>query len=324
VKSAHLKSYTAASTLPVKLLQNIGVIECVRQGYIPPVHVQLNPTNRCNLNCEFCSCSEREKKAELSLDKIIEAMSRFKALGCQSVTITGGGEPLLHPNINTLLATLNLDLKIKVGLVTNGTQFKNLANYLDITWCRISSSDDREPEWAGIMNAVQGGPGIDWAFSHVLTRTPDWARLCRLVDFANKHDFTHVRIVSDLLDIDPASEQMRQARDRLYVQGIDDRLVIYQDRAEYVKGRKRCGISLLKPVVGADGGLWACCGIQYAQDPPGRDLVASMRMGTIEDIDQIWKGQAAFDGSVCSRCYYDPYNSALDLLGTPLCHAEFI
>jgi organic radical activating enzyme len=318
------RSYTAASTFPAKLLQNIGVIECVRQGYIPPVHVQLNPTNRCNLKCGFCSCSERDKKVELSLDSIVETMSRFKTLGCQSVTITGGGEPLLHPNINTLLATLNLDLKIKVGLVTNGTQFKNLANYLDITWCRISSSDDREPDWAGIMNAVQQGPKVDWAFSHVLTREPSWEILERLVVFANKHKFTHVRIVGDLLDIDLAATQVKQAQNHLYVQGISDSRVIYQDRAEYTKGRQRCGISLLKPVLGADGGIYPCCGVQYAQDTPGRDLVASMSMGTIEDIDRIWKEQNAFDGSVCSRCYYDPYNLALDLLGTSLCHAEFI
>ena len=322
----NLKSYTAASTLPVKLLQNVELVSRVRGGFIPPVHVQLNPTNRCNLNCGFCSCSERDKQAQLSIDDLLAVMARFKDLGCKSVTITGGGEPLLHPDLAVLIGYLNRVLDIRVGLVTNGTQFHRLSNFQDITWCRISSSDDREPEWAGILNAVQAGPGVDWAFSHVLTREPDWRRLCRLVAFANKHDFTHVRIVGDLLDIEEAAAQVKQARNHLYVQGINDRRVIYQDRAEYVRGRGRCGISLLKPVIGADGGIYPCCGVQYAQDPPGRDLVPSMRMGTLEDIEAIWQGetQAAFDGSVCSRCYYDSYNSALDLLAAPLCHAEFV
>jgi organic radical activating enzyme len=319
-----LRSYIAASTLPVKLLQNIDIIRSIRSEIIPPVHIQLNPTNRCNLNCGFCSCSERDRKAELSLEQIIDVMTKFKSLGCRSVTITGGGEPLLHSHINSILSSLNIDLKIKIGLVTNGTQFKHLSNYLDITWCRISSSDDREPDWDGITKAVEQGPQIDWAFSHVLTSDPDWSRLCRLVRFANKHNFTHVRIVGDLLDIELSATQVRQARNHLYVQGIEDSKVIYQDRAEYVKGRNKCGISLLKPVVGADGGIYPCCGVQYAQDPPGRDLIKSMRMGSLEDIDKIWKIQQSFDGSVCSRCYYDNYNSALDLLSTPLCHEEFI
>ena len=318
-----LRSYTAASTLPVKLLQNAFVINRIRAGYIPPQHVQLNPTNRCNLKCGFCSCSERDKKAELDLEQLLMVMANFQKFGCRSVTITGGGEPLLHPDIDALIKILH-GLGIKVGLVTNGTQFNKFSGYKNVTWCRISSSDDREPEWAGILNAVQAGPEVDWAFSHVLTRTPDWPRLCRLVSFANKNDFTHVRIVGDLLDIELAAAQVNQARNHLYVQGIDDSRVIYQDRAEYVTGRERCGISLLKPVIGADGGIYPCCGVQYAQDPPGRDLVDSMRMGTLDDIDRIWKEQVAFDGSVCSRCYYDGYNSALELLSTPLCHAEFI
>ena len=320
----NLQSYTAASTLPVKLLQDIELISLVQGGYIPPIHIQLNPTNRCNLKCGFCSCSERDKKAELPIDKIIDVIDQFKKLGCKSVTITGGGEPLLHPHINTLLAVLNLDFGIKVGLVTNGTQFKNLANYQDITWCRISSSDDRTPDWSGILNAVQMGQNVDWAFSHVLTRNPDWPLLCHVVVFANKHKFTHVRVVGDLLDNEKAAAQVKQARDQLYVQGIDDSRVIYQDRAEYVPGRKHCGISLLKPVFGADGGIYPCCGVQYAQDPPGRDLIESMRMGSIDNIDRIWKDQAAFDGSVCSRCYYDSYNSTLDLLSLPLVHKEFV
>jgi len=250
-------------------------------------------------------------------------MANFQKLGCQSVTITGGGEPLLHPDINALIKILH-GLQIQVGLVTNGTQFSKFSSYKNVTWCRISSSDDREPEWAGIMNAVQSGPGIDWAFSHVLTRKPDWDVLGRLVIFANEHNFTHVRIVGDLLDIEKSALRMNVARAHLLGAGIDDSKVIYQDRATFVMGAERCLISLIKPVVSAGGGIYPCCGVQYAQDPPGLDYVESMRMGSLEDIDRIWGEQTPFDGSRCVRCYYDDYNSALDLLTMPLSHAEFV
>lgn len=318
------QSYTAASTLPVKLLQDLNLVKKVGSGFIPPVHVQLNPTNRCNLNCGFCSCSERDRKAELDFDNLLKVMAQFKDLGCKSVTITGGGEPLLYPNLNVLIGYLNRVLDIRVGLVTNGTQFHRLANFQDLTWCRISSSDDREPDWPEILNAVQGGPRIDWAFSHVLTRTPDWERLGRLVRFAKEHDFTHVRIVADLLDIDEAAIVVKAAKEQLLLDDIDDTRVIYQDRAEYVPGWQRCRISLLKPVVGADGGIYPCCGVQYAQKEPGLDLVKEMRMGGLDDIEAIWKEQRHFDGSVCSRCYYDSYNLALELLSMPLSHREFV
>ena len=81
---------------------------------------------------------------------------------------------------------------------------------------------------------------------------------------------------------------------------------------------------MLKPVISADGGIYPCCGVQYAQDPPGRDMVELMLMGTLDDIDRIWKDQITFDGSVCTRCYYDDYNSALDLLTMSLSHKEFV
>lgn len=322
-----LKSYTAASTLPAKLIQDAELVTSIRAGYIPPVHVQLNPTNRCNLNCEFCSCSERDRSIELDIEKMIGAMGTFANLGCKSVTITGGGEPLLHPHISLLIKALHEGLKIKVGLVTNGTQFKRLHSdvYKHLTWCRISSSDDREPDWQGIKWAVDNNKNVDWAFSHVLTKTPDWQILEDVVRFANNHNFTHVRLVADLLDIEESAQMVWEAQRKFARYEIDDSKVIYQGRADYVHGRRDCRISLVKPLVGADGGIYPCCGVQYAEATPGRDYTESMKMGSIfDDIDDIWGKQQHFDGSDCVKCYYDNYNAALDLMTAPLTHKEFV
>jgi organic radical activating enzyme len=322
-----LTSYTAANTLPAKLLQAADLVRRIKGGFIPPVHVQLNPTNRCNLNCDFCSCSERDKNLELDPDRLTVAMEKFMDLGCKSVTITGGGEPLLYPYINSLIPWLAEDMGIKVGLVTNGTQFLKLNDdvYRHLTWCRISSSDDREPDWQSIKWAVDVGSDVDWAFSHVVTRKPRWDYIEDLVRFANFHKaFTHVRLVGDILDINQAAHKVHEAKIKLNRYSIDDSKVIYQSRAEYVHGRRDCRISLLKPVVGADGGIYPCCGVQYAQNTPGRDYVSSMRMGWLEDIGYIWEKQTYFCGLDCVRCYYDNYNGALELMSLPLNHERFV
>jgi len=251
-------------------------------------------------------------------------MSQFADYGCKSVTITGGGEPLLHPDINKLIKALNRELDIRVGFVTNGTKFRKFTAYEDVVWCRISSSDDRYPDWTGIQEAVESAPKIDWAFSHVLTRKPNWGVISGVVNFANRYGFTHVRLVADLLDVEASARQMEEVKDFLKFHDISDSLVIYQGRTDYTRGRDRCLISLVKPLVGADGGIYPCCGVQYAQDPPGRDYVASMRMGWVTDVDSIWRGQKYYDGSACVRCYYDDYNEALSLMGMPLTHREFI
>ena len=86
-----VESYTAASVYPVKVLQSADAVDWRR--CVMPIHVQLNPTNACNLECEFCSCSARDKKIRLPFDLIKDMMVMFKRLGMKAVTITGGGEP---------------------------------------------------------------------------------------------------------------------------------------------------------------------------------------------------------------------------------------
>ena len=86
-------SYSAAGTLPIKILLHDKLIQRIRkEGKIMPIHVQLCPTNKCNLSCAFCSCSERDKKLELSYENIDEIMTKAKHCGCESVTITGDAE----------------------------------------------------------------------------------------------------------------------------------------------------------------------------------------------------------------------------------------
>ena len=105
---------------------------------------------------------------------------------------------------------------------------------------------------------------------------------------------------------------------------VKDKLVIYQGRKDYVKGHKKCLISLLKPVVSPDGKLYPCCGVQYALINTSKDYEKSMCMGDAKDIDKLYKEQKCFDGRFCVRCYYSSYNHALNILVSELQHGEFI
>ena len=306
--------------MPVKMIQDDKLLSYIRDGFIPPVHVQLTPTNVCNLKCSFCSCGSRDQSTEMGLGQLTNIMAKLASYGCKSVTITGGGEPLMHPKINDLVYFLHDELKLKLGLVTNGTRFERFNQYDGLTWCRISGSDEREPDWDGIESGVNQGNRVDWAFSYVVTKKPNWERIQRIVDFANSFKFTHVRLVRDLLDVKAVSKHMTAAKKKL----TNDGLVIYQDRISSVKGQKQCFISLLKPVIGADGGIYPCCGIQYAYNPPSKDLAKEHRMGMAVEISQIWENQRHYDGSKCQTCYYDDYNSLISIVKSDIKHKEFI
>jgi len=327
-------SYTAAGIFPAKLLIHQKLNDYTRKfGKIFPIHIQLNPTNRCNFNCFFCSCAGRKRNIELSYNEIYDIMTKSKQVGAESVTITGGGEPLMHRKIQEIILSIDL-LGIQIGLVTNGTLLKNLSTEtLDkIVWCRISSGDNVEYSKYGMGNEkyrdmleeiVNRSNKTDWAFSHVLSRDPNYYTLEHVVKFANKHNFTHVRIVSDLLDLKYVPN-MKIIKEHLRKRNIDDSKVFYQGRKDFTRGKNPCYISILKPIVGADGWIYPCCGTQYALKNPSKDYEFSMRMCKATEIDKLYEEQKFFDGSVCARCYYQNYNWALGVMLSKIDHEKFV
>ena len=314
-------SFTAANSIPVKIFKNNDLTKDLINKYIPPIHVQLIPTNKCNLNCSFCSCRKRNKNEELTLGQVETLCQRLERLGCKAATVTGGGEPLMHKDIQLLLDSL-YNHKIKIGLVTNGLLLHRLKedDFNKITWCRISCADERKFKSDVIEDAVKIGKDVDWAFSYVVGKNFNADNLNKYIDFANNHNFTHVRVVSDLLDLQNVNS-MDEIKSKVIV---DDSRVIYQGRKEFDPGQRDCRISLLKPVIGADGFVYPCCGVQYAHQSEDLDNPESMRMGRMEDIEEIYKKQKFFNGLQCYRCYYKNYNDILGQMVGEMEHLEFV
>jgi MoaA/NifB/PqqE/SkfB family radical SAM enzyme len=316
-------SFSSASTFPAKVLKNLGY--CYDEsGYILPVHLQLSPTNKCNLSCKYCSCSKRDKDQVLSLEKAEEILDAFYDWGCMAVTITGGGEPLLYPWIDELVEYCVDELGIKAGMATNGILLADtkVSTLSKLTWCRVSLSDDRNID--KILNDVailSNCVPCDWAFSYVVTDTPNFAKIAEVVRVSNACDgVTHVRLVSDVLG---NRDLLEDIKEHLDTRGISDKKVIYQDRKNPEHGAKDCLISLLRPLVGADGRVYPCCGIQYAEATPSLGFSSSMCMG--DDMRPIWEKQKHFDGSGCSRCYYGDYNRLLSIIvDEEITHLDFV
>ncbi len=315
-------SFTAASTLPIKVLLKDGLIKEVKEHRIKPLHMQINPTNRCQLKCSFCSCDNRKKDLTIPFKDLKKIIVRFRDLGTKAITITGGGDPLLYPAINDLLELL-IRLNIKIGFVTNGLAFSKINKNLfkEVTWCRLSISDElkfNEDRYEDIINIP-----IDWSFSYVITKKLDESNLGQTVSYANRKKFTHVRIVNDIIDPSHAIN-MDTVKLILHDMEVNDERVIYQGRKEYSKGNKVCLISLLKPNIDANGSIFPCCGIQYATENPLLDFNEIFSMGS--NIEEIYSEQKYFNGTICKKCYYAEYNNILEILwnGDKIKHKDFI
>ena len=89
--------------------------------------IYIEITNNCNLNCSFCSKSNKEKKF-MSLNEFEIILNKIKDY-TDYIYLHVKGEPLLHPNI---IEMINLADKynLKVNLTTNGTLFDKLSRNL--------------------------------------------------------------------------------------------------------------------------------------------------------------------------------------------------
>ena len=323
-----LLSYTSADTPPIKMLTHQDTIIGMETGMLIPTHIQLVLTNQCNLLCPFCSYGKVDRKLSLTLKEIVRILDEFKQLGSKAVTITGGGEPTLYPYFDQVLQAA-LDMEYDTGLCTNGTLLDKVdAKGLNqMVWVRVSCSDhwSYDKYQAAVRQTIADAPTPDWGMSYVVgssvTFNPD--NFIRCIKMANELGMKYARVISDLTYLEDATS-METAKQVLVGAGVDDSIIIYQGRKNTPAGHPKCWISLIKPYIGADGGIYPCCAVQYAKKELSFNTPKDMRMGTIDEIDEIWDAQVPFDGSKCVRCHYHQYNTTWNQLKQGVDHAEFI
>ena len=82
-----------------------------------PVLAHVIPMRRCNLSCAYCNEYDDFSKP-VPLETMYERLDRLAALGTTIITISGG-EPLLHPDLDAIIARVRKRGMI-AGLITNG------------------------------------------------------------------------------------------------------------------------------------------------------------------------------------------------------------
>ena len=82
-----------------------------------PVMAHIIPMRRCNLSCAYCNEYDDVSKP-VPLDVLKSRIDDLARLGTTIVTLSGG-EPLLHPELDQLIAHMRTHPMI-VGMITNG------------------------------------------------------------------------------------------------------------------------------------------------------------------------------------------------------------
>jgi MoaA/NifB/PqqE/SkfB family radical SAM enzyme len=82
-----------------------------------PVMAHIVPMRRCNLDCAYCN--EYDKTSDpVPLPMMLQRIDDLARLGTSIVTISGG-EPLLHPELDEIIARIR-KRRMMAGMITNG------------------------------------------------------------------------------------------------------------------------------------------------------------------------------------------------------------
>ncbi len=126
---------------PVSELRKARRRHLVRQSVllqrplIGPMEVGLIPTYRCNHGCSFCALpyevsGHRGEMTDEDLTSVVEALA---AADCEQVSLTGGGEPLLHPATPAVVEQVRAR-GMACSVCTNGTL---VTEQLADRWARL-------------------------------------------------------------------------------------------------------------------------------------------------------------------------------------------
>ena len=103
-----------------KVQRNTRVVRAFVRGLAHTAHpllVHMVPMRRCNIDCGYCN--EYDQVSEpVPLDTMLTRLDRLAALG-SSVVAMSGGEPMMHPDLDTILQAVRRR-GMMAGLITNG------------------------------------------------------------------------------------------------------------------------------------------------------------------------------------------------------------
>jgi len=127
-----------------------------------PLHIQFNPTDRCNLACRFCWQRDRARldyANEVSAERYRELVREAASLGVRRVTVTGGGEPWMRPDVTLAIVEEAKRAGMHGFMITNGTLLtrERAERLVSAGWDEVTVSLDT-PDLA-LEDSLRGVPG---------------------------------------------------------------------------------------------------------------------------------------------------------------------
>lgn len=347
---------------PLKILHHrewIYQISCEYQPF--PIFIQLIPTNRCNQSCHHCSYRMEgytsneifEAKDEIDFSKLMEIVENCKEMGVKAIELTGGGEPLLHPNFLDLIKEI-LNAEIEIGLVTNGSlwtdKHTDLLTHRKVKWIRFSIDAGCSPTYIAIrgtstntykhvresineLTSLTNRPVV--GIGYVITKE-NYTEIRTAVYKAFEDGVDNIRLSAVFQNegakyfesfkdgVSRVISELQQEFKNQSFKIID----LFSDRVEDLEQGSPdysfCGFQQASTYIGADYNVYRCCILAYSN----RGILGSLRNQSFMNLwDSVEKRSKIrdFDAKQCPRCMFNAKNQLINyLLDDDPVHVNFV
>lgn len=314
-----------------KLFLHENKVEDILQNGIKsmsyPISVELTLTNKCNLQCVYCSdleLRERQGKEEfLDYDILSRLFKDLSDGGTKGVVFEGGGEPTLHPDFSKLLRSAK-ENHLAVGLITNGTVRLDESDLQKLEWIRVSLDASNAEEYINLK-------GTD-CFERVLSNIAHYAQYCNTVGVGYvvtnnnlsdietlilrlrelKVSYIQLRPVVDAPDLLPDEKDLKYLE--CYRSSVFN--VIVDGMKENMEGGNNqlsCVANSLTSVISGDGSVYLCGRLNIY------DWLNPIGNIRIQNFSAIWNGEerkrqlnmvgnASFCSKNCPQCRISKFN----------------
>jgi cyclic pyranopterin phosphate synthase len=343
-----------------KILRHPERLAALKRGEVfPPIGVEVDLTNRCNLGCTFCHFGYTHSRGPLAkkfdkdgllemgdqIDNVMlgRALIEMKDYGVESITFTGGGEPTLYPYFYDVTMFAK-DIGFKLGLYTNATLITpELADVIkhNYEWVVVSMDYADRDEYNAVKQVpafedakhgtrlLTGGDAkigvsflLDW--KHNGQSTDEMQMLGRelgadYVEFRPKISYDLKNPSVPNEDTSWAQKGLRELKLISKLPDLEVRLASFEHYANWRREYSICRGILFTGIVTPNGKVWTCVNRRGFPDSEIGDLNKN-------SFSEVWANQKVFKVNDQCRvmCRADEINRTLDVLSSPVPHEEFV
>lgn len=297
-----------------------------------PLHVVLHLTDSCNHQCNFCSnpySVSRSKRQPhiLHTQDVINYIREFKEIGINNLVISGGGEPLLHKDIERIIEEAvhsglssslytNLDVNLSQNLVQQLSLLSVGINLNTLEPSLYKSTRGNSTNLDRVKANIKSLQDLDANLTSLVIVRDDTAE--SLEDTVNgflEMGFRRITVSSafDLLYADKimTTRKTLDAMKRLKMKGlIGVRVLSPVEPSIKVNEEVVCKSHYFDITIGADYGVYPCCMTAY---------MGGYQLFNLKDypsFKEAWQSEERkrtiekFQAS-CINCWFAPLNKVL-------------